>query len=110
MKNGLISLKTGEAITGDSSQHPGSALNPANGHMESLIKSDPANEGAEKGAYLIGNGMENEPSSQNGYNSIAGPSQYPTRKKGFPRFKGQAEDSVDHDPEIPSSNCIMICD
>ncbi|KAI9650681.1 hypothetical protein NHQ30_000703 [Ciborinia camelliae] len=48
LRNGLISLETGEEIKGDSSKHPSSALNPANGHLQNMIETS---DGADQNAY-----------------------------------------------------------
>ncbi|QSZ30842.1 hypothetical protein DSL72_000400 [Monilinia vaccinii-corymbosi] len=104
LRNGLISLKTGKAITGDSEEDfLYSALNPANGHIQSMSNGNRAGKGvaevadedsaeSAKGANFMVHRKESERDIDNEYSSMAGSSQYPTRKGGLLRSsKDQAE-------------------
>ncbi|KAJ8070387.1 hypothetical protein OCU04_000764 [Sclerotinia nivalis] len=104
LENGLISLETGETINGDSSQHRGSALNPANGYIQSIpdivhapkgigkAGDEGTKGGAANNAYTMGHVMENEVDYQR-YDTMAGSSQYLIHKWGLSR----SEDEVEHD-------------
>ncbi|CAD6448080.1 105527c4-88c2-4f03-bdbc-dfdd0c22be5a [Sclerotinia trifoliorum] len=105
LENGLISLETGETINGDSSQQRGSALNPANGYIQSIPDIVHASKGtgqagvegtrggAASNAYTMGHVMRNEADYHSRYDSIAGSSQYLIHKRGLFR----CEDDVEHD-------------
>ncbi|KAF7867370.1 hypothetical protein EAF04_005453 [Stromatinia cepivora] len=106
LENGLISLETGETINGDSSQHRGSALNPANGYIQNMPEIVNAvkgidragDQGADGGgandAYTMGHGIENEADYHRGYDSMAGSSQYLIHKWGLSRSEDEDEHNV----------------
>ncbi|ESZ90368.1 hypothetical protein SBOR_9240 [Sclerotinia borealis F-4128] len=107
LKNGLMSLETGEVIEGNSSEHPSSVLNPNNGHLLSMDDVDRSVEAVEEGAnevvnevsnesaHSMGISMESVPDTRNRYGSTTSPSKYPTRQNNFPPIKGQDKESVD---------------
>lgn len=96
LRNGLISLKTGESIKGDPSMYQYSALNPANGHVQSTGNGSRFGTGVAKLAEgrddLLRHDMGNIPDTFDRYSSIAQPFQHPTRNKElFRSFNDQAE-------------------
>lgn len=122
LKKGIISLKTGEVIKGDSSQHPESALKPGNGYIRNTSAGDTTdddtdgdtdednnestNEGSDGGfdndAYVMGYDVGNGPDSYNEYGPMAASPQYPTKERGIPRYKGQMENDINHKSSFTS--------
>lgn len=109
LENGLISLETSKTINGDSSQHRGSALNPANGYIQSMPKfvhvpqvigeavgeagGEGTRGGAASNAYTMGHAMGNEAYYRRIYDSMAGSSEYLIHRRELLR----SEDEVEHD-------------
>ncbi|KAB8303008.1 hypothetical protein EYC80_006313 [Monilinia laxa] len=99
LRNGLISLKTGESIKGDLNMYMYSALNPANGHIQSAGSGNTAGKGVAKLAGgrddLLRRSMEDTPNTIDKYSSTAEPCQHPTRKREpFRSSNDQAENSA----------------
>ncbi|TGO20915.1 hypothetical protein BPAE_0256g00040 [Botrytis paeoniae] len=99
--NGLISLETGEAIKGNSINHPGSSLNPANGYKKSTSDGDGDDKAVDADAseaivddddYPMGNDIGNESESQTGYKSVADSLEYPDHINDLPQSQTQIED------------------
>ncbi|KAF7958533.1 hypothetical protein EAE96_002075 [Botrytis aclada] len=105
LANGLISLETGEAIKGNSINHPGSSLNPANGYIESTSNGDGDDEAVDADAgqaivdddHLMGNGIGKESESQTGYNFAAHSVEYPDHIKGLPQSQMQVENGANNE-------------
>ncbi|KAF7939379.1 uncharacterized protein EAE97_007459 [Botrytis byssoidea] len=104
LENGLISLKTGDAIKGNSINHPESSLNPANGYKlstsdgggdDEAIDAD-ASEAIVDDDYSVDNDMESESGSQTGYDSVADSPEYPDHMDDLPPFPTQVETGINN--------------
>ncbi|KAF7906131.1 hypothetical protein EAF00_000410 [Botryotinia globosa] len=104
LENGLISLKTGEAIKGSSINHPESSLNPANGYKLSTSGGEGDDEAIDADAseaivdddYSIGNEIGSESGSQTGYDSVADSPEYPDHIDDLPHSPTQVENDVNN--------------
>ncbi|KAF7892665.1 uncharacterized protein EAF02_000203 [Botrytis sinoallii] len=102
LENGLISLKTGEAITANSKNHPGSSLNPANGYNLSTNDGEGDDEAIDADAsdaivdddYPMDNVIGNESESQTGYDFVADSPGYPDHINDLPQSQTQVDIGV----------------
>ncbi|TGO08636.1 hypothetical protein BTUL_0199g00060 [Botrytis tulipae] len=104
LENGLISLKTGEAIEGNPINHPESSLNPAIGYKLSTSDGEGDDEAIDADAseaivdddYSIGNDIGSESGSQTGYDSVADSPEYPDHIDDLPQSPTQVETGINN--------------
>ncbi|TGO45880.1 hypothetical protein BOTNAR_0631g00040 [Botryotinia narcissicola] len=104
LENGLISLKIGEAVKGNSINHPESSLNPANGYKLSTSDGEGDDEAIDADAseaivdddYSIDNDIGSESGSQTEYDSEADSPEYPDHIDDLPQFPTQVETGINN--------------
>ncbi|TGO32767.1 hypothetical protein BHYA_0290g00060 [Botrytis hyacinthi] len=104
LANGLIGLKTGEAIKENSMNHPGSSLNPANGYELSTNDGEGDDEAIDADTseaivdddYPMDNDIGNESESQTGYDFVADSPEYPDHISHLPQSPTQVENGVNN--------------
>ncbi|KAK6615256.1 hypothetical protein H4I95_00408 [Botrytis cinerea] len=106
LASGLISLETGKTIEGNSIEHPGSSLNPANGYIESASDGDGDEEAVDADAneaivdddddddYPMGNDIENDFEFQTGCDLIVDSFEYSDHIIDLPQSQVQVENGV----------------
>ncbi|TEY70366.1 hypothetical protein BOTCAL_0105g00080 [Botryotinia calthae] len=103
LASGLISLETGETIEGNSIEHPGSSLNPANGYTESTGDGDGNDEAVDAdankaivddGDYPVGNDIENYFEFQTKCDLMVDSFEYPDHIMDLPQPQMQVENGV----------------